>query len=79
CHRLAANQFDAFAKAVRPKILLGLTATPERSDGQPIALTLTHGQMAAPQWKCGCGTRWIFSCWLHLSTMLATMRPISRT
>lgn len=37
CHRLAANQFDAFAKAVRPKVLLGLTATPERSDGQPIA------------------------------------------
>ena len=37
CHRLAANQFDAFAIAVRPKVLLGLTATPERSDGQPIA------------------------------------------
>jgi superfamily II DNA or RNA helicase/HKD family nuclease len=37
CHRLAADRFDAFAKAVQPKILLGLTATPERSDGQPIA------------------------------------------
>ncbi|MBU6259780.1 MAG: DUF3427 domain-containing protein, partial [Burkholderiales bacterium] len=37
CHRLAADRFDAFAKAVRPAILLGLTATPERSDGQPIA------------------------------------------
>ncbi len=36
CHRLAADRFDAFAKAVRPQILLGLTATPERSDGQPI-------------------------------------------
>jgi superfamily II DNA or RNA helicase/HKD family nuclease len=37
CHRLAADRFDAFAKAVRPTVLLGLTATPERSDGQPIA------------------------------------------
>ena len=37
CHRLAADRFDAFAKAVCPSVLLGLTATPERSDGQPIA------------------------------------------
>jgi superfamily II DNA or RNA helicase/HKD family nuclease len=37
CHRLAADRFDAFAKAVRPTVLLGLTATPERSDGQPIS------------------------------------------
>ena len=37
CHRLAADRFDAFANAVQPRVLLGLTATPERSDGQPIA------------------------------------------
>jgi len=37
CHRLGADRFDAFVKAVRPSLLLGLTATPERSDGQPIA------------------------------------------
>ncbi len=36
CHRLAAGRFDAFARAVRPRVLLGLTATPERSDGQPL-------------------------------------------
>ena len=36
CHRLAADRFDAFVKSIRPKILLGLTATPERSDGKPI-------------------------------------------
>ncbi len=36
CHRLAAERFDAFVNSVRPKILLGLTATPERSDGKPI-------------------------------------------
>jgi superfamily II DNA or RNA helicase/HKD family nuclease len=36
CHRLAANRFHAFVTQVRPQILLGLTATPERSDGQPI-------------------------------------------
>lgn len=37
CHRLAADRFDTFARAVCPSVLLGLTATPERSDGQPIA------------------------------------------
>jgi len=37
CHRLAADRFDAFVRAIRPSVLLGLTATPERSDGQPIA------------------------------------------
>lgn len=36
CHRLAAARFHAFASAVQPQLLLGLTATPERSDGQPI-------------------------------------------
>jgi len=36
CHRLAAERFEAFVTAVRPHLLLGLTATPERSDGQPI-------------------------------------------
>ncbi|KAB2918409.1 MAG: DUF3427 domain-containing protein [Dechloromonas sp.] len=36
CHRLAAERFDAFVTTVRPRILLGLTATPERSDGKPI-------------------------------------------
>ncbi len=36
CHRLAADRFHAFATQVRPRVLLGLTATPERSDGQPI-------------------------------------------
>lgn len=37
CHRIAAASFDAIAKTVKPAILLGLTATPERSDGKPIA------------------------------------------
>ncbi len=36
CHRLAADRFDAFVTTIRPRILLGLTATPERSDGRPI-------------------------------------------
>lgn len=36
CHRLAGDRFHAFVSAVRPRVLLGLTATPERSDGQPI-------------------------------------------
>lgn len=36
CHRIASNRFDALAMAIQPTILLGLTATPERTDGQPI-------------------------------------------
>jgi hypothetical protein len=37
CHHLPAQSFDAFARGVRPKFLLGLTATPLRADGKPIA------------------------------------------
>lgn len=36
CHRLAADSFDALATSIKPHILLGLTATPERSDGRSI-------------------------------------------
>lgn len=36
CHRLAAKRFDEFVGGIHPRILLGLTATPERSDGKPI-------------------------------------------
>lgn len=36
CHRLAADSFHEFVTSVQPKILLGLTATPERADGKPI-------------------------------------------
>lgn len=37
CHHLPAKSFDDFARVVAPKILLGLTATPLRADGKPIA------------------------------------------
>ncbi len=33
-HHLPANTFDQFVSSVRPQILLGLTATPERTDGK---------------------------------------------
>jgi len=36
CHRMAAATFDDVAIRIKPEILLGLTATPERSDGKPI-------------------------------------------
>lgn len=48
CHRLAANRFHAFATQVLPSVLLGLTATPERSDGQPIALYFNMRPDGAP-------------------------------
>ena len=37
CHHLPANQFDAFARRIRPHVLVGLTATPERMDGRSVA------------------------------------------
>lgn len=37
CHRLAATQFHRFARTITPRVLLGLTATPERHDGKPLA------------------------------------------
>lgn len=36
CHRIAGDRFNAFATSVTPSILLGLTATPERTDGKSI-------------------------------------------
>jgi superfamily II DNA or RNA helicase/HKD family nuclease len=36
CHRLAANRFHQLATTIRPAHLLGLTATPERSDGRSL-------------------------------------------
>ena len=48
CHRLAADRFHAFATAIRPNILLGLTATPERSDGQPIDVYFDHRPDGSP-------------------------------
>jgi superfamily II DNA or RNA helicase/HKD family nuclease len=38
CHRIAGDRFSALATGVKPRILLGLTATPERTDGQPISV-----------------------------------------
>ncbi len=36
CHRIAGDRFSALVTSVLPKLLLGLTATPERTDGKPI-------------------------------------------
>jgi superfamily II DNA or RNA helicase/HKD family nuclease len=36
CHHIAAQSFSSFVNSVRPMVLLGLTATPERADGQAI-------------------------------------------
>lgn len=36
CHRLAAERLHNFVTSIQPNCLLGLTATPERSDGKPI-------------------------------------------
>lgn len=36
CHHIAANSFRSFDKSISPRYLLGLTATPERGDGESI-------------------------------------------
>lgn len=36
CHHIEALQFERFVSAIQPRILLGLTATPERRDGRDI-------------------------------------------
>ena len=48
CHRIAAPQFDTFARAVQPAVLLGLTATPERTDGQPLQPYFTSRPDGSP-------------------------------
>ncbi len=35
-HHIPANAFDQFARAIQPHLLLGLTATPERTDGKSL-------------------------------------------
>ena len=36
-HHIPAPTFDAFVGEIRPRFLLGLTATPERADGRPLS------------------------------------------
>lgn len=36
CHHLPADSYQALAQHLRPEILVGLTATPERSDGKSL-------------------------------------------
>jgi superfamily II DNA or RNA helicase/HKD family nuclease len=48
CHRLPASRLSTFATAIRPQQLLGLTATPERTDGQPLAPFFTPRPDGAP-------------------------------
>ena len=48
CHRLAADRFHQLATTIQPTHLLGLTATPERSDGQPIERYFTARPDGSP-------------------------------
>jgi superfamily II DNA or RNA helicase/HKD family nuclease len=48
CHRLAAERFHQLATAIKPAQLIGLTATPERTDGQSIMRYFTPRPDGAP-------------------------------
>jgi superfamily II DNA or RNA helicase/HKD family nuclease len=48
CHRLAADRFHRLASAIQPAQLIGLTATPERTDGQSIMQYFTPRPDGAP-------------------------------
>lgn len=42
CHHVPADSYQALVTAVRPRILLGLTATPERQDGRSLQGDFGH-------------------------------------
>lgn len=46
CHHSTAQTYSQLVEVLRPKVLLGLTATPERADGQDI-LPFFDGRIAA--------------------------------
>jgi superfamily II DNA or RNA helicase len=46
CHHLPAPSYQAFIEQIRPRLLLGLTATPERNDGKSL-LPDFEGHVAA--------------------------------
>lgn len=46
CHHVPAPSYQAFVERIRPRLLLGLTATPERSDGRSL-LPDFEGHVAA--------------------------------
>lgn len=48
CHRIAAQRFDDLVTQLQPDQLLGLTATPERTDGQPISPYFTNRPDGSP-------------------------------
>lgn len=68
CHHLQARSFAEFAGAIDPHVLPGLTATPERADGQPIATFFHQPRTAARRSSCACGMRSTSSCWRRSST-----------
>jgi superfamily II DNA or RNA helicase len=72
CHRLAAERFDHFVTRVKPRYLLGLTATPERSDGRPILHYFDNRLDGAP------AMRSISNCCVLLSISPVTTTQIFR-
>lgn len=42
CHHIPAPSYRTIIEKLRPRILLGLTATPERTDGQPLEPDFDH-------------------------------------
>jgi HKD family nuclease len=73
CHHSPAESYRALIPALRPRILLGLTATPERADGKSLCQTST----STSQRRCGCGTPWSANCSFRSSTTAFRTIPIS--
>jgi superfamily II DNA or RNA helicase/HKD family nuclease len=48
CHRIAASRFHRLVSTVQPRVMLGLTATPERADGQSILPYFTNRPDGSP-------------------------------
>ena len=57
-HHAEADTYIKLLKHLQPKVLVGLTATPERADDK----TSFAGSTSASRPRCGCGRRWTRAC-----------------
>ena len=73
-HHAAAKSYEALLDHLAPHHLVGLTATPERTDGLDVAV----GSAAGSPWSSGCGMRWSKDCCRRSTTSGSRTGPISR-
>ena len=73
-HHATAPTYRRLLDHLRPKELIGLTATPERTDADDIL----HYSIITSRWSCGCGMRWSAGCFARFSTSGSATTPTCR-